>query len=68
VNERATILKLAVDVGSDPITGSVAVGAANPTSFCGWIELVAAIEAVRHRGEVALSELRAPHSPEAALG
>lgn len=68
MNERATILKLAVDVGSDPITGSLAVGAAKPTSFCGWIELVAAIEAVRHRGELALNELAVPNPAEAALG
>jgi hypothetical protein len=68
VNQRATILKLAVDVGSDPITGSVAVGAGKPKSFCGWIELVSAIEAVRHRGELALGELAAPNSAEAALG
>lgn len=68
MNQRATILKLAVDVGSDPITGSLAVGAGQPKGFCGWIELVAAIEAVRHRGELALSELAASNSAEAALG
>jgi hypothetical protein len=52
VTERATHLKLTVDVGSDPITGLVAIGAGAPVSFCGWIELVGAIEAVRHAGDV----------------
>ncbi len=53
VTERAAHLKLAVDVGSDPITGTVTVEEGAPSSFCGWIELVAAIEAVRHdRGGV----------------
>jgi hypothetical protein len=50
VTERATYLKLAVDVGSDPITGSLAVESGDPEKFCGWIELVAAIEAVRYSG------------------
>jgi hypothetical protein len=50
VTERATHLKLAVDVGSDPITGSVEVGGGDPRSFCGWIELVAEIEAARYDG------------------
>jgi hypothetical protein len=50
VTERARHVKLAVDVGSDPITGSLAVGAAEPRDFSGWIELVAAIEAVRYDG------------------
>jgi hypothetical protein len=60
VIERATQLKLAVDVGSDPITGSVAVGEGAPTSFCGWIELVAAIEAVRHGGRLTLEQPEGP--------
>jgi len=51
VTERATHLKLAVDVGSDPITGSVVVGGGDPRSFCGWIELVAEIEAARYNGD-----------------
>lgn len=68
MNQRATLLKLAVDVGSDPITGSVAVGTGKPTSFCGWIELVSAIEAVRHRGELVVGEFAAPNSAEAAVG
>lgn len=68
MSERATQLKLAVDVGSDPISGSVAIGGGNPMSFCGWIELVAAIEAVRHSGGLATPELPETSAAEAALG
>ena len=68
VTERATHLELAVDVGSDPITGSVTVGGGSPVDFCGWIELVSAIEAVRHNGELASSEISAATSAEPALG
>jgi hypothetical protein len=64
VTERATHLKLAVDVGSDPITGSVSVGSGDPSEFCGWIELVAAIEAARYDAggavELAAGALAAP--------
>lgn len=68
MTQRAKHLKLAVDVGSDPITGSVAIGAGAPTSFCGWIELVAAIEAVRHGGDLALDEALGANAAEPALG
>jgi hypothetical protein len=40
-------LNLTIDVDSDPISGSVANGTAEPQVFVGWIELVAAIEAAR---------------------
>ncbi len=50
MTERAAKLKLAVDVGSDPITGSLALEGQDPKSFSGWIELVAAIEAARFDG------------------
>lgn len=50
-----THLKLAVDVGSDPITGSLSVEAGDPKSFCGWIELVAAIEAARYNGAASVA-------------
>jgi hypothetical protein len=53
VTERAATLKLAVDVGSDPITGSLTTESGKPTFFSGWIELVAAIEAARDAGGVA---------------
>jgi hypothetical protein len=39
---------LSIEVGSDPIAGSLSVGAGAPREFSGWIELVAAIESVRH--------------------
>jgi hypothetical protein len=40
-------LELAIDIDSDPITGSVTDGAETSRPFTGWIELVAAIEAAR---------------------
>lgn len=40
-------LNLSIEIDSDPITGSVSNGAGEPQLFCGWMELVAAIEAVR---------------------
>ena len=46
--ERATThLELAIEVDSDPISGSVLNGARKSQRFNGWIELVAAIEAAR---------------------
>jgi hypothetical protein len=44
---RSTQLKLVIEVDSDPIQGSVATDATEPQLFSGWMELVAAIEAVR---------------------
>jgi len=40
-------LELAIDVDSDPITGSVSNGSHLAEPFTGWMELVAAIEAAR---------------------
>jgi hypothetical protein len=40
-------LKLTIEVDSAPITGSVTPGAGESRLFCGWMELVAVIEAVR---------------------
>lgn len=40
-------LELAIDVDSDPITGSVSNGSKLGQPFTGWMELVAAIEAAR---------------------
>jgi hypothetical protein len=49
--ERATAhLQLAIDVDSEPISGSVSNGANGTQPFSGWIELVAAIEAARSSG------------------
>jgi hypothetical protein len=50
---RSAQLELSIDVGSEPITGSVVVGSGQPRSFAGWMELVAAIEAVRDQEEPA---------------
>jgi hypothetical protein len=40
-------LELAIEVDSDPISGSVSNGAHGAQAFVGWIELTAAIEAAR---------------------
>ncbi len=40
-------LSLAIDVDSDPISGSISNGCHVERPFTGWIELAAAIEAVR---------------------
>jgi hypothetical protein len=48
VTERAGTLKLALVVGSDPITGSLTTEGGTPTSFSGGIELVTAIDAARY--------------------
>ena len=44
---RNTELSLSIQIDSDPITGSVSTSGGEPQLFCGWMELVAAIEAVR---------------------
>jgi hypothetical protein len=68
VTERATHLKLAVDVGSDPITGSLVVGGGDPRNFCGWIELVAEIEAARYNGAGHALGIAESPLPEKRLG
>ncbi|HTX12299.1 MAG TPA: hypothetical protein VME22_27025 [Solirubrobacteraceae bacterium] len=40
-------MSLAIDVDSEPISGSISNGCHVEQPFTGWIELVAAIEAVR---------------------
>ena len=45
-------LDLAIDIGSDPITGSLTVPGREPRRFQGWIELTEAIEAARRRSEI----------------
>ncbi len=40
-------LSLAIDVDSEPISGSISNGCRVEQPFTGWIELAAAIEAVR---------------------
>jgi hypothetical protein len=48
VTGRAAEANLSIEIGSDPIAGSLSVGADAPRQFSGWIELVAAIESLRH--------------------
>ena len=43
-------MQLSIEIGSEPISGSVAVENGVPQEFNGWIELVAAIESARHQG------------------
>jgi hypothetical protein len=50
VTYRAAQMQLSIEVGSEPIAGSITVGAGAPEQFSGWIELVAAIEAARNVG------------------
>jgi hypothetical protein len=57
-------LQLAIDVDSDPITGSVSDGSQGAQPFTGWMELVAAIETARSapeawrpEGEIAVKTL-----------
>jgi hypothetical protein len=40
-------LELSIEIESDPITGSLVVGADARQCFRGWMELVAAIESAR---------------------
>jgi hypothetical protein len=40
-------IKLAIDLDSDPISGSLSNGSGKLERFTGWIELVEAIEAAR---------------------
>jgi hypothetical protein len=58
-------LRLAIDIGSDPISGSVSNGRGVSKPFHGWIELTAVIEAARAAEEpfAALGE-----SPDETLG
>ncbi len=47
---RAAQMQLSIDIGSEPITGSVTVDSGVTQQFSGWIELVAAIESARDTG------------------
>ena len=59
---------MVVEVGSDPITGTVVVGNGEPESFCGWIELVATIEAARYEVGPLVDDLMATPAIEKTLG
>jgi hypothetical protein len=44
---RSEELHLTIEIDSDPIAGSASGATGEPRLFCGWMELVAVIEAVR---------------------
>jgi hypothetical protein len=50
VTRRAAQMQLSIEIGSEPISGQVAVAGGNSQQFCGWIELVETIESARHTG------------------
>jgi hypothetical protein len=51
--ERATRhLELSIEIDSEPISGSIINGHQRSLPFTGWIELVAAIEAVRSASKI----------------
>ncbi len=50
VARHAAQMQLSIDIGSEPITGSVTVDSGMTQPFSGWIELVAAIESARDTG------------------
>ncbi len=39
-------ITVAINVGSDPIEGSITIREQEPQPFYGWVELAAAIEAI----------------------
>ena len=52
VTPRAAEMQLSIDIGSEPISGSVSLGDGAAREFCGWIELVATIESARETSSV----------------
>ena len=50
MTRRAAEMQLSIEIGSEPIAGSVSVGGGKTRQFCGWIELVETIESARHNG------------------
>lgn len=51
VIRRAAEMQLSIEIGSEPISGSVSMGDGAAHEFCGWIELVATIESARGTDE-----------------
>jgi hypothetical protein len=47
MTRRAAEMQLSIDIGSEPISGSVSMGDGATQEFSGWIELVATIESAR---------------------
>jgi hypothetical protein len=68
VTRETRHLQLAIDVDSDPISGSVTNGAHRSQPFSGWIELVAAIEAVRSTGHASTGSPDTPGPRDKRLG
>jgi hypothetical protein len=60
VTQRAAEMQLSIEIGSEPISGSVSVGGGKSQEFCGWIELVATIESARDEGSTAGGEAFGP--------
>jgi hypothetical protein len=50
-------LRLAIEIDSDPISGSVSNGTGDPAAFRGWVELAAVIEAARSPDPAGAEEL-----------
>ncbi len=50
-------LKLAIDIDSEPISGSVSNGTGDSKAFHGWVELASVIEAARSAGPAGAEEL-----------
>jgi hypothetical protein len=57
VKRGTTHLKLAIDIDSDPISGSVSNGSGDGRAFQGWIELASVIEAARSADPAAAENL-----------
>jgi hypothetical protein len=47
---KIAVLRLEVEVGSEPIRGVLVAADGRSTTFCGWMELAAVLEAA-HAGE-----------------
>jgi hypothetical protein len=67
VRDGEVHLKLTIEVGSEPISGSVSLGSGQPQPFRGWIELVERVEAARSAdssaGDPGASEARGMGAP-----
>jgi hypothetical protein len=60
-HSRAIRVTLQLDVGSDPLSGTVSIEGRQQRRFQGWIELAAAIESARAGGTAEREE--APDPP-----
>lgn len=53
---RAAQMELSIEIGSNPIAGSVSMGNGASQQFRGWIELAATIESARETGSSGVGE------------